>query len=272
MPIVVLIALFLATFSPAGAEDLRVLAAGSLKRPLTVIAKEFEKTHTAHVELVFGPAGALRDRIIGGEAFDLYVTAAFPQAQTLTERGLARTSVLLARNKLCAPVPDDSPIASETLVPALLKPETRPGTSTPNTDPAGDYTWTFFQRIDQDHPGAFAALTAKARMLFGGVPKRSDASTENAPAPLTRALDDHTVDLLILYCSGAMSTAEQSAGKYRVFELPPLYTVDAEYGLTLSTRASSSAIDFFLAMLSPNGQATLRRFGFTPIAEAIAKK
>ncbi|CAN2536151.1 hypothetical+protein [Methylocapsa aurea] len=271
MPIVVLIALFLATVSPAHAEDIRILAAGSLKGPLTAIAKEYEKTHTAHVALVFGPAGALRDRIIGGEAFDLYATAAFPQAQTLTERGLARDSVLLARNKLCALVPDGSPIASDSLVAALLKPETRPGTSTPNTDPAGDYTWAFFQRIDQDHPGAFAALTAKARMLFGGA-KRGDASTEKAPAPLTRALDDQIVDLLILYCSGAMSTAERSAGKYRAFELPPPYAIEAEYGLTLSTRASSSAIDFFIAMLSPDGQTTLRRFGFTPIAEPIAKK
>jgi molybdate transport system substrate-binding protein len=260
------IALLLGGVSSAHAEEIRVLTAGSLKGALGAIAAQFEQSHTAHITLIGGPAGALRDRIIGGEAFDVYATAAFPQAQSLTDKGLARASVLIARNRLCVLVRSESAITPDTLIDALLRPDAKPGTSTPNFDPAGDYTWEFFRRLDREHPGAYEALTARAQMLFGGADRKTaERGSDKGGDPLGLALDDKSVDLVFLYCSGAMSKAEQSSGKYRAFALPEPYAITAEYGLTLSPLASSLAADFFLAVLSPSGQETLRRFGFIPV-------
>jgi molybdate transport system substrate-binding protein len=265
------IALVLGGVSSAQAEEIRVLAAGSLRGALGVIATAFEKTHDAHVTLVAGPAGALRDRILGGEAFDLYATAAFPQAQALTDKGLARASVLIARNRLCALVRSDSEITPDTLIDALLRPDTKPGTSTPKSDPAGDYAWEFFRRIDAAHPGAYDALTGRAQMLFGGAERKAAApGSDPGGDPIGRALDAKAVDVVFVYCSGAQPKAEQSAGKYRAFALPAPYAVTAEYGSTLSTRASSLAFDFFLTLLSPSGQETLRHFGFIPVTAPSA--
>ncbi|WP_064033268.1 substrate-binding domain-containing protein [Methylosinus sp. R-45379] len=265
------IALMLAALVPARAEEIRVLAAGSLRGALTAVATEFEKSRGDHVTLVFGPAGALRDRIIGGVAFDVYATAAFPQARSLTEKGLARPSVLLARNKLCAVVQAHSAITRETLVDSLLDPAVRPGTSTPKSDPAGDYAWSFFRRIDEKRPGAFDTLTGKAKILFGGgEPNSAEPRPQNQP--LTHWLDEGAVDLLLVYCSGATPMAEKSAGKYRAFPLPELYDVAVEYGVALSPRASAAALDFFLTLLSPSGQAALRHAGFVPIAEPASER
>jgi len=260
------IALLLGGVSSTQAEEIRVLTAGSLKNALVAFATEFEKNHDAHVTLIGGPAGALRDRIIGGEAFDLYATAAFPQAQALTDKGLARASVLIARNKLCVLVRSDSEITPDTLIEALLRPNTKPGTSTPKSDPAGDYTWEFFRRLDREHPGAYEALSGRAQMLFGGAERKTgEQGSDKGSDPISRALDDESVDVVFLYCSGALPKAVQSAGKYRAFALPEPYAITAEYGLTLSPLASSLAVDFFLAVLSPSGQETLRRFGFIPV-------
>ncbi len=66
--------------------------------------------------------------------------------------------------------------------------------------------------------------------------------------------------------------AEKSAGKYRAFPLPELYDVAVEYGVALSPRASAAALDFFLTLLSPSGQAALRRAGFVPIAEPASDR
>ena len=233
-----------------------MLAAGSLRGALTAIATEFETSKGDHVTLVFGPAGALHDRIVGGEAFDVYATAAFPQARSLTDKGLARPSVVLARNKLCVLVRGDSPITRETLIDALLDPHVRPGTSTPKSDPAGDYTWAFFRRVDEARPGAFETLSGKAKMLFGGGEQKS-AEPRKPNEPLTHVLDDGAVDMLFLYCSGATPMAEKSAGKYRAFELPAAYEVAVDYGVALSPRAPASALDFFLTLLSPSGQEIL---------------
>jgi len=232
-----------------------------MRGALTAIAAEFEKTHDAHVTIVAGPAGALHDRIVVGEPFDIYATAAFPQAQSLTEKGLARASVVVARNTLCGLVRGESPITTETLIDTMLHVETRLGTSTPKSDPAGDYTWALFRRIDAAHPGAFDALTGRSQMLFGGAEqRRSDGD------PVARGLDEKEIDVVFLYCSGARSKADQSTGKYRAVELPAPFAVIADYGLTLTPRGSSLALDFFLAVLAPPGQATLAKFGFQSVA------
>ena len=131
----------------------------------------------------------------------MFASAALPHAQALTDAGISGPSVLFARNALC--VVTDQRIARSmpaNLVETLLKPEIRIGTSTPVSDPAGDYTWEMFHKVDALQPGAFDTLSKKAQQLFGGP---TTTAPVNGRPRLLVALDDRQIDLFIYYCSGA---------------------------------------------------------------------
>ena len=209
----------------------------------------------------WGPSGSLRERLQKGEAFDVFASAALPHAQVLTDAGISGPSALFAKNALCVVTSADRPLDAANLVETLLNPEIRIGTSTPVSDPAGDYTWEMFHRIDAKRPGAFKTLSEKAQQLFGG----AATTTVNGRPRLLIALDDHEIDLFIYYCSGAREIVKASP-KYKSIELPPELSVGPEYGLTVSRKASPSAADFAMYPLSPQGQASLKSFGLIPVA------
>ena len=244
------------------ASEIRVLAAGSLKDVLTAIFADYAKQHDVTFAPVWGPSGILRDRMQHGEAFDLFASAALPHAQALTDAGVSGPSVLFTRNALCVVTEAGRDLDSAHVAETLLRPEIRIGTSTPVADPAGDYTWELFHRIDTRSPGAFDTLSKKARQLFGG-------ATTTAPAdgrhPLLAALDDHVIDLFVYYCSGAAAMVSASP-KYRMVSLPPELSVGADYGLTVSKQASAGAADFAMYLLSPPAQRALKAHGFVPVA------
>ncbi|WP_084305484.1 substrate-binding domain-containing protein [Bradyrhizobium sp. ARR65] len=144
----------------------------------------------------------------------------------------------------------------------MTKPEIRIGTSTPVSDPSGDYTWELFHKIDAAHPGAFDALSGKAQQLVGG--PNSPASVNGRP-PLVAALDAHQIDLFIGYCSGAQGIVRKSQ-RYKSIALPPELSVGPEYGLTVSRHAQAGATDFAIYLLSPPAQKQLQAFGFIPVA------
>jgi molybdate transport system substrate-binding protein len=258
-----LVALMMAlASSSASAADIRVMAAGSLKDAFTAIFADYSKQYGGSFAPVWGPSGTLRERLLKGEAFDIFASAALPHAQALTDAGVSGPSVLFTRNALCVVTDAASPLDSENLIETLLKPEIRIGTSTPVSDPAGDYTWEMFHRIDARRPGAFKTLSEKAQQLFGGA---TTTAPVNGRPRLLVALDDHEIDLFIYYCSGAREIVKASP-KYKSVELPPELSVGPEYGLTVSRKASASAADFAMYLLSPQGQASLKSFGFIPVA------
>ena len=148
------------------------------------------------------------------------------------------------------------------LVETLLNPEIRIGTSTPVSDPAGDYTWEMFHKVDALKPGAFDTLSKKAQQLFGG--PNTTAPVSGRPRLLV-ALDDRQIDLFLYYCSGAQQIV-RGATQYKSVSLPPELVVGPEYGLTVSRKAQAGAADFAIYLLSPPAQATLKAFGFIPVA------
>jgi ABC-type molybdate transport system substrate-binding protein len=114
------------------------------------------------------PASSRRDALEKGEAFGIFASAALPHAQSLSQEAISGPSVLFVRNALCALVPAGADVSAATLVDFLLAPQTRLATSTPKSDPGGDYTWQLFGLIEKTHAGAYAALTGKAQQVFGG--------------------------------------------------------------------------------------------------------
>jgi molybdate transport system substrate-binding protein len=248
--------------SSALSADLRVMAAGSLKVAFTAIFADYTKQYGGGFSPVWGPSGTLRERLQNGEAFDIFASAALPHAQALTDAGVSGPSVLFTRNALCIVTDAATALDSGNLVETLLKPDIKIGTSTPVADPAGDYTWEIFHRIEAQRPGAFKLLSEKAQQLFGGPAARASV---NGRSPLLDALDQHQIDLFIYYCSGAREIVKASP-KYKSVELPAALSVGPEYGLTVSRKASPGAADFAMYLLSPQGQASLKAFGFIPVA------
>src|SRR6201996_523545 len=257
----------IAVTSSASAAELKVMAAGSLKDPFTAIFTDFSKQYGASFAPVYGPSGGLRERLQKGEAFDVFASAALPHAQTLSDAGIAGPSMLFTRNALCVVTSVDSALETSNLVDTLLKPATKIGTSTPVSDPAGDYTWEMFHRIEAHRPGAFKTLSDKAQQLFGGP---STSAPVNGRSPLLVALDAHRIDLFIYYCSGAQEIVKASP-QYKSVALPPELVVGPEYGLTVSRQAQPGAADFAMYLMSPPGQATLKAFSFIPAALPAGK-
>ena len=110
--------------------------------------------------------------------------------------------------------------------------------------------------------GTFEALSKKAQQLFGG--PATTTLVNGRPRALV-ALDDHEIDLFISYCSSAQPIVRDSP-KYQSIALPPELSVGPEYGLTVSRKAQAAAADFAMYLLSPQGQASLKAFGFIPVA------
>jgi molybdate transport system substrate-binding protein len=54
--------------------------------------------------------------------------------------------------------------------------------------------------------------------------------------------------------------------KYKSIALPTELSVGPEYGLTVSRKVTPGAADFAMYLLSPQGQAGLKSFGFIPVA------
>jgi ABC-type molybdate transport system substrate-binding protein len=246
--------------SSASAADIKVMAAGSLKDAFTAVFADFSKQYGSGFAPEYGPSGGLRERLQKGETFDVFASAALPHAQALTDAGISGPSIMFARNALCVVTAASRPLQSDNLVETLLKPEIKIGTSTPVSDPAGDYTWEMFQKVDALKPGAFGVLSQKAQQLFGG--PATTAPVGGRPRLLV-ALDNHDIDLFIYYCSGAQQIVRNA--KYKSVSLPPELTVGPEYGLTVSRKAQPAAADFVMYLMSPQGQATLKSFGFVPV-------
>jgi molybdenum ABC transporter molybdate-binding protein len=253
--------------SSATASEIRVMAAGSLKDAFTAIFADYAKLHGSSFSPVWGPSGVLRERLQNGEAFDVFASAAFPHAQALTDAGVSGPSVLFARNALCIVADAGRRLDGGNLVETLLRADIRIGTSTPVADPAGDYTWELFHRIDAQRAGAFDTLSKKAKQLFGGT---TTSAPVNGRHRLLVALDDGEIDLFVYYCSGVKFLISASS-KYRMVELPPDLAVGPEYGLTVSRKAALGAADFAMFLLSPQGQSSLKSFGFMPVTLPAAR-
>jgi molybdate transport system substrate-binding protein len=253
--------------SPVRASEIRVFAAGSLRDAFTAIFADYAKLNGGGFAPVWGPSGVLRERLQHGEAFDVFASAALPHAQALTEAGVSGPSVLFARNALCIVTDAGRRLDGANLVETLLRPDIRIGTSTPVADPAGDYTWELFHRIDARYAGAFETLSKKAQQLFGGT---TTSAPVNGRHRLLVALDDGEIDLFVYYCSGAKLLISASP-KYQAVELPPDLAVGPEYGLTVSQKAARGAADFAMYLLSPQGQSSLKSFGFIPVTLPAAR-
>jgi ABC-type molybdate transport system substrate-binding protein len=242
------------------AEPLHIYAAGSLAAAFTDMVAAFPAAAGDVAQPVFGPSGVLRQRIERGAHVDVFASADMDQPRRLARSRGGLFVVMFTRNRLCALGKTSLGLTSENLLDRLLDPSVRLATSTPGADPGGDYAWAVFARAEAAHPGVQAVLQRKAMQLVGG--PNSAPLVPGRGAVQGIFLTDRA-DVLLGYCSSGQAVMREIPGLTNI-PLPPLLTVGPAYGLIVLTNRPSAA-RFALFVMSEQGQAILRKYGFDPV-------
>lgn len=257
------IALMLALFGlsiRSEAAAIAVFAAGSLRAPLTEIAREFQQRTGHEVLLTFGASGLLHDRIAAGAQADVFASANVEHPQSLVSSGWTDRVQPFARNSMCLLARRDLHVTPDTVLPTMLDPAVKLGTSTPKADPSGDYAVEVFRKADSLRPGAFATLSSKALPLTGG--------PNSPPPPADRSMyavliSSGTADAFLTYCTNA-ELAHREVPALEAVKLPQALRVGAEYGMAVRRDASPAAREFAAFLLGDGGSQRLRAYGFDP--------
>ena len=240
------------------ASPLRVYAAGSLREPLTEIARLYEASTGIRIELTLGASGLLRERIEKGEPAQVFASADTQHPKTLASSGSQwQQPALFVRNKFCALTAPEEEATPASLLERMLNPKVLLGTSTPKADPSGDYAWELFRKADLVQPGAYAALDAKALKLTGSADAAKPPAGRSTYAWL---MDEGRADIFLTYCTNAIA-ARKEVPRLKVVDIPPALQVSAVYGLT-ARHGDAAASGFAQYLLLPPAQAVFSKAGF----------
>jgi molybdate transport system substrate-binding protein len=239
-------------------QRVHLYAAGSLRAALTDLAKSFSAATGQEVEAKFGPSGLLKDAIAGGSHADLFASANMEYPRALNRLNRSGPVCRFARNRLCALVKPGLEVDSGNLIEHLLDPRIKLGTSTPQSDPSGDYAFAVFGKLDALRAGAGATLERKALKLAGGA---DSAVPPAGRVPYGWHIAEGRADIFLVYRTAAAEAQQQYFGQ-QIVKLPPALAVGAEYGLTVIAGAPPAAQQFADFILSSAGQDLLIGYGF----------
>lgn len=246
--------------SPASAQssmdkDMTVLAAGSLREVMNDLGAAFRKDAGVGLSATFGPSGALRKDIENGRKMDVFASADVAHTDALAERKLLVQSQTFAYNDLCVVAVPALGLSEANLLDVLLRPTVRLATSTPVSDPMGDYTWQFFRNVDKLRPGAFTAFDGKALKLSG-----ASAPVPGQKLPYVTAFEDGKADAYIMYCTNAASTLK-TLPQLGVVRIPDALNVRSSYGIGAAP-GSRQGERFVRFVLGEEGRRILHAHGF----------
>jgi ABC-type molybdate transport system substrate-binding protein len=243
------------------AETVEIFAAGSLRGVVGELAKEAGPALDIEVKSSFGGSGLMRERIEKGETPDLFLSADVGSPRKLAAAGRTVVpAIAFARNRMCILSRSSAHVTARNLVDRLLAKGVRVKTSTPIADPAGDYAWAIFDRIDALRPGSGALLKSKAQELM------SLTATPTTPTQSPAALFlTNQVDMSITYCSAAPSLEKEVSGLTSLV-VPPQLDPHPLYGAAVLSN-KPQALRLALFLLSDKGQAIIAAEGLVPLAE-----
>lgn len=228
----------------AMSEKIVLLSAGSLQEAMKELGGLFQKEGKADVAAYFGPSGKLRSEIEAGRKFDVFASASAEHTDALFAKKLLSESFVFAYNDLCVVARPELGLTGENLVDVLKKSAVRLGTSTPSSDPMGDYTWQFFHNADKVSPGTFNILNGKALKLSG-----TSAAMPGGKPPYEAAFDDNKADAYVMYCTNAANT-KKTLPNLTVVRIPEALNVHSAYGIG-SNPSSATGKKFVQFVLSP---------------------
>ena len=229
-----------------------VFAAASLTDAFDDIAAAFEAKYPG-TEVIFNYGGSptLRVQLEQGARADLFASADLFQMGLAKERGIVAGETIFARNSLIVIVPAANQAGLTTL--GDLKRDGLKLVVANEAVPVGAYTREALATMDADAalgPGFSEAVLANVVSLEANV-KQVVAKVELGEA-----------DAGIVYGSDVSPSV---APNLATIEIPARLNIVAEYPIALTREVSNGALaEAFVAfLLSEEGQAVLRRFGFS---------
>jgi ABC-type molybdate transport system substrate-binding protein len=146
-------------------------------------------------------------------------------------------------------------ITAANLLQVLTDPRTRLATSTPVSDPMGDYTWQFFRKAGSHRPGSYEVLSSKAIRLSGVLALNPDRKP-----PYVAAFEENRADAYVMYCTNAVSTRRE-VPTLAITRIPDELNVRSAYAIGASP-GSEAGQRFVRFVLSADGQRILKKHGF----------
>ena len=242
-------------FKKANAVTLRILAADALPKPIMEIGKIFKKEHPGvHIYYDFLGAGVLKGDIEEGAPAGMFLSANGKFQRQLEKKGFLNSYKIFAYDYLAAATPISNPahVTAKNLIKKLMDKNVSLTTSSPHSDPAGDYTWTMFRRINKKYPGAFRIITSHANHLL-------DA------ALVMPILESGNTDLGILYTSQLLEL-QKAGAKINIIKIPAKYNTRAKFTVSILNQSKHKVLDedFEKLLFSSRGRKILKFWGFTP--------
>jgi molybdate transport system substrate-binding protein len=246
------VALPAATLQP---HTLTVFAAASLTGAFTEIGADFEASQPGvTVTFNFAGSGALRTQLEQGAVADVFASANATEMNTLITDKLvaADFSQLFATNNLLVILPAGNPASIQTL-PDLASPGIKL-VLCDTTVPCGKYARQILTNLDKD-PAFTADLSAQ--VLANVVSNETDVKLVVSKVQLGEA------DAGIVYVSDTIAVPE-----LKTIQFPKADNVIAKYPIAQLKGAPQPdlAACFIAYVLSPDGQARLKKWGFIPVA------
>jgi ABC-type molybdate transport system substrate-binding protein len=240
-----------------------LFSTGVLRTALREAACAFTERSGVAVDQTYGNSGKLRERILNGEAVDVFGAGDVDNPQLLHDSGAYGAVTVIAHSPMSLLVKSSIP-ATRSVVEIMLDPAVRLVTgllAPPKSDPSGDYAEIIFGRIDARQPGSKAALEAKALQLAGG----NVAMPPDSDVPTFLLLTADLGDAFLAYGSNFVAAVAANPDALRALPLPPELAVRADFGLTLRNDAPPEAVRFRDFLTGDQGQAIFVKNGFTRI-------
>ena len=242
-----------ATSAPS-ARTLSVFAAASLTQAFGEIGATFEASHPGvKVTFNFGGSQTLQAQIEGGAPADVFASANGANMDALVSEGFIDKAApqILVTNVLQVILPPSNPAKLQ-----ALRDLARQGVKLDLADPsvpAGKYARQILDNLSKDP--AYGADFG-ARVLANVVSNEADVKQVVAKVELGEA------DAGIAYFSDAVAAPD-----LKTIDIPTNFNVIAKYPIApvLKSPHGDLAAEFVAYVLSADGQATLKKWGFTPI-------
>jgi molybdate transport system substrate-binding protein len=237
---------------PSASQTLTVFAAASLTEAFTEIGEDFEAAHPGvAVAFNFGGSQNLRTQLEQGAVADVFAPASQEEMEAALAAGLVASDTVqvFLTNQLVVILPADNPGRVEALGDLA-----RPGlklTLAAADVPVGRYALQALEKLEARYGAGF-----KDEVLAHVVSQEDNVRQIVAKVRLGEA------DAGIVYRSDAVAAPE-----LKTIAIPDEFNVTAPYSLAALASAphpqlARALVDY---VLSSEGQATLKKWGFTPI-------
>lgn len=230
---------------------LNVFAAASLTESFKEIATQYQASHpNIKISYNFNGSQILVQQIINGANADIFASADQANMQKATDAGQVGTPQIFAKNRLAIIIPASNPGKIITLK-DLAKKGLKIVVAAPAV-PVGKYS---LQALDN------MAKISDYGLTYESAVKANFVSQEDNVKAVVQKVQLGEADAGIVYLTDITAAV---ANQVKIIDIPDPFNVVAEYpiAVTKSTAHPSEAQAFMQYILSPDGQAILKKFHF----------